>query len=96
VLTATGLTARFGNLQPCDFESLPTADHALGGLGGESEAHQPRQLMGREAVRVSQASVLCPKCQGRALFLASHKRERLNVQSVPLAKGSEIEERLCR
>jgi hypothetical protein len=28
-------------------------------------------------------------------ILASHKRERLDVQSVPLAKGSEIEERLC-
>jgi hypothetical protein len=30
--------------------------------------------------------------EGRAPFLASHKRERLNVQGVPLAKGSEIEE----
>jgi hypothetical protein len=28
-------------------------------------------------------------------FLASHKRERRNEQSVRLAKGSEIEERLC-
>ena len=33
--------------------------------------------------------------QGRALFLASHKRDRFYVQSVRLAKGSEIEERLC-
>jgi hypothetical protein len=44
--------ARLRNFQPYDFESLPAADHALGGLGGESEAHQLRQLVGREAVRV--------------------------------------------
>jgi len=51
VLTAKDLMARFPNLQPYDFESLQAADDALGGLGDESEAHQRRQLLGREAVR---------------------------------------------
>jgi hypothetical protein len=41
----------FGNPQPCDFESLAAAVQALAGLGGDSEAHQLRQLVGREAVR---------------------------------------------
>ena len=41
----------FGNLQPCDFESLAAAVQALAGLGGDSESHQLPQLIGREAVR---------------------------------------------
>jgi hypothetical protein len=42
--------ARFGELEPFDFGRLPAADHAFGGLGDESDAHQTRQLLSREAV----------------------------------------------
>jgi hypothetical protein len=63
------LMARFPNLQPYDFESLPAADHALGGLGGESEAHQLRQLVGREAVRVHY-------CLGAAFATAASEQSK--------------------
>ena len=40
-----------GDLQHFDFKRLPPfANHALSGLGGESDAHQLCQLVGREAV----------------------------------------------
>jgi hypothetical protein len=49
-VVAERLLARFGELEPFDFGRLPAADHALGGLGDASDAHQPRQLVGREAI----------------------------------------------
>src|SRR5262245_24566154 len=45
------LMARLPNLQPYDFQSLQAAGHAFAGPCGDSEAHQLRQLVEREAVR---------------------------------------------
>jgi hypothetical protein len=69
LLTAKDLLARFTNLQPYDFERLQAADHALGGLGGDSEAHQLRQLIGREAVREH-------NCLGAAFATAASEQSK--------------------
>src|SRR5262245_32039728 len=59
--------ARFGDPQRSDFENLPAANHAL---DGESDTHQLRQLVGREAVGAHD-------CLGAALSAAaSEQRER--------------------
>jgi hypothetical protein len=44
------LLARFGELEPFDFGRSPATYDALGVLGDESDAHQPPQLVGREAM----------------------------------------------
>jgi hypothetical protein len=47
---AEHLLARFGELEPFDFGRSPATYDALGALGDESDAHQPPQLVGREAM----------------------------------------------
>jgi hypothetical protein len=47
---AEHLLARFGELEPFDFGRSPATYDVLGALGDESDAHQPPQLVGREAM----------------------------------------------
>ena len=51
-LTAERPLARFGDLQPCDFNRLRAADHTLDGRGGESDTDR------RQRRRVAQAASL--------------------------------------
>jgi hypothetical protein len=68
-LTAKDLIARFPNLQPYYLENLQAPDDALGGLGGDSEAHQLRQLVVCEAMRVHD-------CLGAAFATAASEQSK--------------------
>ena len=69
-LTAERPLARFGDLQPCDFNRLRDADHSLDGRGGESDTDQLRQLLGREAMQehdrfgAARGSAASEQCNG--------------------------------
>jgi hypothetical protein len=95
-LTAERPLARFGDLQPCDFNRLRAADHTLDGRGGESDTDQLRQLLGREAMqehdrfgaaRGSAASEQCNGHKGAGGFCLATPAPSAGSLRMPVGSG---------